>query len=67
MARLANTEVFGAFCREVFAELLETLFGITVPAPLAPPAVPPRVELGRHVGVYERMGLRVEVFLQDGH
>ncbi|GIH11839.1 serine hydrolase domain-containing protein [Rugosimonospora africana] len=66
VALLGNTDVFGAFYRQVFAELLESLCGVTTPAPLAPPDSPVEVELERHVGVYERMGLRAEVSFHDG-
>jgi CubicO group peptidase (beta-lactamase class C family) len=67
IALLANTDAIGDFYREVFAELLQTRFGITTPAPLAPPAVPVELELEKYVGVYERLGMRAEVSCQDGH
>jgi hypothetical protein len=67
VALLANTDAFGAFYRQVFAELLEALGGITTPAPPAPPSHPVEVELERYVGVYERTGLRAEVFIHDEH
>lgn len=63
---LANTEVFGGFCRDVFAEVFDTFAGITVPAALAPPAVPAQVEVGRHVGVYEHSDMRAEVSRDGG-
>ena len=63
VALLANTEVFGDFCHSVYSEMLHTFTDITVPAPLAPPAVPAHVESGRYIGVYERPDLRLEVFL----
>jgi CubicO group peptidase (beta-lactamase class C family) len=66
VALLANTDVFGAFSREVFSELLETLCDLTMPTPPAPLLVPAQVELGRYTGVYERVGTRVEVELRDG-
>jgi CubicO group peptidase (beta-lactamase class C family) len=66
---LGNSAVqeFGMYYRQVFAELLEPLCGITMPAPLAPPDEPVEVDLERHVGVYERLGMRAEVSLHDGH
>ncbi|MFF5207833.1 serine hydrolase [Streptosporangium sp. NPDC000396] len=66
VALLANTDVFGAFSREVFSELLSTLCDLTVPAPLTPPVAPVQMELERYVGTYERVGTRVEVMLHDG-
>lgn len=66
VALLANSDVVAGFSRDVLAELLRTLCGIIMPAPLAPPAVPLQLELGRHVGVYERVGTRVEVSLRHG-
>jgi CubicO group peptidase (beta-lactamase class C family) len=67
VALLGNTDAFGAFYRQVFAELLEALGGIKTPASLAPPDHPVDVELERYVGVYERTGLRAEVFIHDEH
>ncbi len=66
VALLANTEVFGEFCRDVYSEVLRTFAGITVPAPLTPPAIPAQVGLERHIGVYERSDMRVEVSLHNG-
>jgi CubicO group peptidase (beta-lactamase class C family) len=34
--------------------------------PLEPPATPPEVDLRRHVGGYERVGMRMEATLRDG-
>jgi CubicO group peptidase (beta-lactamase class C family) len=66
VALLGNTDLFGLFYRQVFTELLELLAGITTPAPLVPPDRPVAVDLTRHVGAYERMGLRADVFVHDG-
>ncbi|MGW5414185.1 serine hydrolase [Actinomadura geliboluensis] len=43
--------------REIFAEVA----GIVMPQPFAPPPEPVTVDVARHVGVYERAGVRVEV------
>jgi CubicO group peptidase (beta-lactamase class C family) len=66
VALLANTEVFGEFCRDVFSEVFDTFAEIAMPAPLAPPAVPARVDVSRYVGVYERSDMRVEVSQHGG-
>jgi hypothetical protein len=55
-----------AFSQEVFTELLGELCDLAVPAPLELPADSPQVDLRRHVGVYERVGMRMEASLRDG-
>ena len=62
----ANSDRTGAFSREVFTELLADLCDLAMPPPLEPPATPPEVDLRRHVGVYERVGMRMEATLRDG-
>ncbi len=47
--------------REIFAELAD----VAMPRPLEPPATPVTVDGSRHVGVYERAGVLMEV-LADG-
>ncbi|MFC6016485.1 serine hydrolase [Plantactinospora solaniradicis] len=47
--------------REIFAELA----GVTMPHPLAPPADPVTVDVGPHLGTYERAGSRLEVLAGD--
>lgn len=49
--------------RWVFGEFL----GIDLPAPPAPPDVPVSIDLEPYVGTYERLGVRTEITLQDGH
>lgn len=63
---LTNSDRTGALYREVFSELLAELCDLTMPPPLEPPATPPEVDLRRHVGVYERVGMRMEATLRDG-
>ena len=46
--------------REIFAELAD----IAIPPPLGPPATPVTVDVGPHVGTYERASVRMEV--RDG-
>ncbi|ANN17990.1 serine hydrolase [Amycolatopsis orientalis] len=49
--------------REIFAELAD----VAMPRPLEPPATPVTVDGSRHVGVYERAGVLMEVFAEgDG-
>lgn len=43
--------------REIFTELA----GVAMPAPLAPAAQPPTVDMHRHVGSYQRASARLEV------
>jgi CubicO group peptidase (beta-lactamase class C family) len=47
--------------REIFAEVA----GVTMPHPLAPPADPVTVDIGPHLGTYERAGARLEVLAGD--
>ena len=47
--------------REIFAELADT----DMPRPLAPPLEPAPVDVGPHVGVYERASSRLEVLTGD--
>jgi len=65
VALLTNSDRTGAFYREVYTELLAGLCDLALPAPLEPPADPPRVDLHRHVGVYERVGMRLEATVRD--
>jgi CubicO group peptidase (beta-lactamase class C family) len=65
VALLTNSDRTGAFSQEVFTQLLGELCGVAVPAPLEPPATPPQVDLHRHVGVYERVGMRMEATVRD--
>jgi CubicO group peptidase (beta-lactamase class C family) len=51
---------------DLFHEVFSELAGLSVPRPCVPPPTPPVVDLGRHLGVYERSGVRIEVFLRDG-
>ena len=66
VALLTNSDRAGAFSQELFTALLGELCDLAVPAPLEPPERPPRVDLRRHVGVYERVGTRLEVRLDHG-
>jgi CubicO group peptidase (beta-lactamase class C family) len=66
VALLTNSDVTAVLYQDVFAELLGALCGLAVPVPLQPPASPPQVDLDRHVGVYERVGMRMEARLHHG-
>jgi Beta-lactamase len=63
---LTNSDRTGAFYREGFTELLAELCDLTMPPPLEPPATPPQVDLRPHVGVCERVGMRMEATMRDG-
>jgi CubicO group peptidase (beta-lactamase class C family) len=66
VALLTNGDRTGAFYHEVLTELLGELCDLALPAPLEPPASPAQVDLRRHVGLYERVGTRMEASLRDG-
>jgi CubicO group peptidase (beta-lactamase class C family) len=61
-----DSDVSRAFAEAVFTELLGELCGVAVPPGPEPPADPPRVDLDRFTGVYERVALRLEITLQEG-
>lgn len=65
VALLANS-VTALLYQELFAELLGELCGVTMPPPLQPPAAPPHVDLDRHAGVYERVGMRIAATSRAG-
>ncbi|WP_327576262.1 MULTISPECIES: serine hydrolase [unclassified Streptomyces] len=52
-------DLYEGLYREIFAELA----GVAMSGPLEPAAEPPAVDARRHVGVYERAGVRAEVLL----
>jgi CubicO group peptidase (beta-lactamase class C family) len=51
---------------ELVPPLLEQLAGVTTPAAVEPPAVAPNLAFEPYVGVYERLGSRIEVEPRDG-
>ncbi|MEV7683898.1 serine hydrolase [Streptomyces sp. NPDC088341] len=55
-------DLYEELYREIFAEL----GGVAVPRSLEPAAEPPAVDATRHLGVYERASVRLEVF-RDEH
>ncbi|MCW2888442.1 MAG: hypothetical protein QOE54_5423 [Streptosporangiaceae bacterium] len=52
--------------RAVATELFAELYGVRVPAPLAPPPEPPQVDVERFTGVYERTGGRLAFSVRSG-
>jgi CubicO group peptidase (beta-lactamase class C family) len=66
VAVLANSDRAGALHRAVHTELLARLCDLAVPAPPEPPADPPAIDPYRHAGVYERVGVRIEVAVRAG-
>ncbi|MFI5706424.1 serine hydrolase domain-containing protein [Kribbella sp. NPDC051620] len=52
---------------DLYREIFRELAGITMPLPLAPPAILPEVDATRHVGRYERSSSLLEVRTRDGH
>ncbi|MFI2213427.1 serine hydrolase domain-containing protein [Streptomyces sp. NPDC020141] len=55
-------ELYAALYRELLAELA----GVTMPAPFAPPARPPAVDLAPYVGTYRREGVVITVTEREG-
>ncbi|MFD5876723.1 serine hydrolase domain-containing protein [Streptomyces sp. NPDC060322] len=55
-------ELYAALYRELLAELA----GVTMPAPFAPPAEPPVVDLAPLLGTYRREGVVITVTERDG-
>ncbi|MET1071940.1 MAG: serine hydrolase domain-containing protein [Umezawaea sp.] len=51
---------------DLFRELLAELCGLSMPAPLAPEAKPPRVPVAELTGLYERVGVRIELADRGG-
>ncbi|MEO3927757.1 serine hydrolase [Micromonosporaceae bacterium B7E4] len=55
-------DLYEELYREIFAELAE----VAVPPSLAPPQNPVTADISRHVGEYERAGVRMAVLDSDG-
>ncbi|WP_046495788.1 serine hydrolase [Streptomyces odonnellii] len=55
-------DLYDGLFREIFAELA----GVPVPHSLEPAAEPPAVDATRHLGVYERASMRLEVLRGEG-
>jgi CubicO group peptidase (beta-lactamase class C family) len=51
---------------ELFRELLAELCGLSMPAALAPAPEPPLVPVGEFAGLYERVGVRIELADRGG-
>jgi len=56
-----STDLYRNLFREIFAEVA----GLDMPAQLTPPDQAPTLELGAHVGTYERSSVTTEVFEGD--
>ncbi len=63
---LTNGGETGDLYNDLFGEIFAQLTGIDMPRPPTPPAEPPAVDVERHVGRYERIGERLEVFVRGG-
>ena len=51
---------------ELFRAQLDELCGLSMPAPLAPKPEPPAVAVGEFAGLYERVGVRIELADRGG-
>ncbi|MFB7224471.1 serine hydrolase [Streptomyces sp. NPDC056227] len=58
----STRDLFQELYREIFAELAN----VAMPRPLEPPATPVTVDGSKHVGVYERAGVLMEVLSEGG-
>jgi CubicO group peptidase (beta-lactamase class C family) len=64
---LTNSGVSTSLKRAVFTEVFGTLAGVSIPPLPRPVAVgPEELDLGRHVGRYERSSRRFDVSVRDG-
>ncbi|RJO75641.1 serine hydrolase [Nocardia panacis] len=55
----------GPLTAQLMREIAADLADLRTPEPFAPAPEPPQVDLDRHVGVYERAGVRTEVFKDE--
>jgi dipeptidyl aminopeptidase/acylaminoacyl peptidase/CubicO group peptidase (beta-lactamase class C family) len=53
------------FYQELYSEIFAELAGITVPAPIEPPAEPVQADITPHLGRYERASVLVEIITGD--
>ncbi|MBU3068126.1 beta-lactamase family protein [Nocardia sp. NEAU-G5] len=66
VALLINGGEFTRLYSTLVGRLLTELAGVRMPAPFAPPANPPAVDMQALVGVYQREGVRITVDDSDG-
>jgi CubicO group peptidase (beta-lactamase class C family) len=64
---LANGGDVEAVYRALFGELASELAGIAIPARLEAPATPPAIDLHRYAGSFERLAVRYDLAVEDGH
>jgi CubicO group peptidase (beta-lactamase class C family) len=53
--------------RALYSELLQEFAGITVPPLPEAPKTPPKLDLSKYAGTYERLAVRYELIEKDGH
>jgi CubicO group peptidase (beta-lactamase class C family) len=53
--------------RALFSEVLSELMGITVPPRLQAPETPPKLDLSKYEGTYQRLAVRYDLVAEDGH
>ncbi|RKT76740.1 CubicO group peptidase (beta-lactamase class C family) [Terracoccus luteus] len=66
VALLTNGGHAGDLFDELYAEVFDEVGGLAKPGRLQPADPAPEVDLGKHVGVYERTSVRTEVLERDG-
>jgi CubicO group peptidase (beta-lactamase class C family) len=67
MCLLANGGDVEAVYRALFGELASELAGIAIPARLEAPATPLAIDLDRYAGSFERLAVRYDLAVEDGH
>ncbi|MEV8249647.1 serine hydrolase [Microbacterium sp. NPDC076768] len=66
VAIVANGGNSGDFFRELSSEIFEDVVGISRTPAFAPPADPFDVDASAYVGAYDRAGVRIDVYEEDG-
>ena len=67
VAVLTNSVSGSLLTNRVMRWLFDEIFGVDMPPRPMPPESPADIDLTPYVGVYERIGFRTTITLQDGH
>lgn len=66
IALLTNSGGGGSLWRDLGRWLFEEIAGVQMPGPLKAAATPPKLDLSRYAGTYERLGVRKTLSVEDG-